>query len=55
MIRQCGSCLRILGEKAPLSDTSVTHGICFECSVEQLRKAGIAVTKEMRETLRKAS
>jgi hypothetical protein len=55
MIRQCGECLKILGEKAPLSDTTVTHGICYKCSIKQLRKAGITVTKEMRETLRKAS
>ena len=54
MIRQCAKCLKIMGQKPPLSDISITHGICFECSIEQLRKAGVVVTKEMKERLKEA-
>jgi len=38
MIRQCATCLVLMGEKAPLSDKSITHGICEECLKEQLKK-----------------
>lgn len=31
MIRECAWCKRILGEKEPLDDPKVTHGICENC------------------------
>ena len=55
MIRQCANCLVVMGEKAPLTDTSITHGICWKCAVKQLRKAGIVVTKKMIEQLKAAA
>lgn len=38
MIRQCAWCLKMLGEVAPLKDTSVTHGICAKCQKELMEK-----------------
>jgi hypothetical protein len=35
MIVQCGWCKELLGEKAPLNDTAVTHSIC-ECCQKKL-------------------
>ncbi len=37
MIRVCAWCGKGMGETPPLSDKSVTHGICKECS-ERVRK-----------------
>jgi len=31
MIRVCYLCHRVIGEKAPLDDKSVSHGLCDEC------------------------
>lgn len=31
MIRQCGWCKKVMGEKEPLEDTSITTGICDPC------------------------
>lgn len=31
MIRVCAWCKRLLGEKEPLTDTRVTHGVCKNC------------------------
>jgi hypothetical protein len=36
----------MMGEKAPLADKSITHGICDHCMEEQLKKLGIKVKKE---------
>ena len=55
MIRQCAKCLKIMGTKPPLSDMSITHGICLECSVKQLQEAGIVVTKEMMKRLKEVA
>ena len=41
MIRQCAWCLKMLGEVAPLSDKSMTHGICKACERGILQKMGI--------------
>jgi len=38
MIRQCAWCLILMGEVAPLSDTSITHGMCEECQKEMRRQ-----------------
>lgn len=45
MIRQCATCKVIMGEKAPLADTSITHGICDKCIGEQLKKLGVKIPK----------
>lgn len=47
MIRQCATCLVLMGEKAPLADKSITHGVCRECFKKQLEKMGIVVTEDM--------
>jgi hypothetical protein len=31
MIRVCYLCKRVIGEKEPLGDRSVSHGLCDEC------------------------
>ena len=36
MIRVCAWCKKILGEKEPLDDPTVTHGICDECLAEKM-------------------
>lgn len=38
MIVQCAWCQRIMGEKAPLSDKSVSHGMCEKCYQEQMKE-----------------
>ncbi len=46
MIRQCCKCRVIMGEKEPIEDTSVTHGLCAAClmilslEIEVLQKGG---------------
>ena len=40
MIRQCGWCKKLLGEKAPYRDKSVTHSICEVCQKKMLEKYG---------------
>lgn len=47
MIRQCASCKVLMGEKAPFTDKSITHGICRGCMRKQLEKVGIVVTEDM--------
>ncbi len=34
MIRVCNYCLKIMGEKEPLEDTRIRHGICKKCLVK---------------------
>jgi hypothetical protein len=36
MICQCAWCHRLLGQKAPIEDRSITHGICVSCSQKLL-------------------
>lgn len=31
MIRICYRCKRVYGEKPPFNDSSVSHGLCYEC------------------------
>lgn len=40
MVQKCCYCLKVYGEKEPLHDTSITHGICPECLPEVLRSIG---------------
>ena len=47
MIRLCSWCQKIMGEKEPLDDRQVTHGICPECQVEIAEEAR-AVHEQMR-------
>ena len=35
MIRKCAWCQSYMGEKEPLNDQSVTHGICKSCLAQQ--------------------
>jgi hypothetical protein len=46
MIIQCAWCLKMVGEKAPLSDRSVTHGICKECQQKMMKQAGMMELKK---------
>jgi len=52
MLRQCATCLVMMGEKAPLADKSITHGICEECAIVQLRKMGVPITEAVRKSVR---
>jgi len=38
MIRQCCKCKKILGEKEPLEDKSITSGYCDQCLDEVMRE-----------------
>jgi hypothetical protein len=38
MIRQCAWCLKMMGESKPLSDKSVTHGMCPECLKKMMKE-----------------
>lgn len=46
MIRQCAWCLKMLGEVEPLSDKSVTHGICEACD-KKMRKQITAMEQKV--------
>ena len=35
----CAWCGKDLGEKPPLEDKSITHGMCRECLEKELKKA----------------
>lgn len=37
MIRQCAWCACIIGQRAPLEDKSVTHGLCKRCQARVVR------------------
>jgi len=50
MIRQCAWCLVMMGESAPLSDKSVTHGMCEKCEKKMMKEV-----EKMKESMRKAS
>ena len=38
MVRKCTWCSEIFGEKEPLEDKSITHGICEMCALQQTNK-----------------
>lgn len=38
MIIQCAWCLKMLGEKAPIKDKNITHGMCEQCMKDMIRK-----------------
>ncbi len=38
MIRACCVCKKEFGEKEPLEDKSVSHGICPTCYPEEMKK-----------------
>lgn len=46
MVIQCAWCLRILGEKEPKSDMSVTHSICQKCADNMVREVYGKAKKE---------
>ena len=46
MIRQCSWCNRVLGEKEPFEDKSVTHTICEKCQEDM-----VGSVKSQRKTL----
>ncbi len=45
MIRICMWCQKIMGEKEPIEDISLTHGICEECA-EEIKKKRLQRKKE---------
>jgi hypothetical protein len=50
MTRQCAWCKKSLGEKAPMEDERITHGICLGCRQKLLRDAGVCDTSELAPT-----
>jgi len=42
MIRRCAWCGKDMGEKEPLDDQRVTHGICQECLKKELREDSLS-------------
>lgn len=43
MIRQCAWCRRVIGQRAPFEDSSITHGLCRLCrgQVLELHDPGV--------------
>jgi len=41
MIRVCTWCREVIGEKEPLEDKSLTHGICESCLERERSKSGV--------------
>ncbi len=37
-IRACAWCKSVMGEKPPLEDKTISHGICFTCEEEQMKQ-----------------
>lgn len=48
MIQQCYRCNTIYGEKEPLEDKRVTHGLCEECYPKEMQR----LQTELREVRR---
>lgn len=42
----CSWCKKDLGEKEPLGDSTISHGICDDCYLEILREANAEVEQE---------
>jgi len=38
MIRVCMDCERVLGEKAPLADKRISHGLCKKCFKKRMQE-----------------
>jgi hypothetical protein len=51
MKRVCADCKKYLGEKEPLEDKSVTHGLCDEC-IEKVKKQFAALNERQPSALR---
>lgn len=49
MIRVCIRCKKVMGEKEPLDDKSLTHGMCDECYHE---KRGRHITENLLKVLK---
>ena len=45
MFAKCAWCGADMGEKVPLDDKNVTHGICEDCYIKELMKAPAASFK----------
>jgi len=41
MLRMCCYCEKIMGEKEPFEDKSITSGLCDPCLKKELKKAGL--------------
>lgn len=50
MIRQCAWCLLMMGESEPLSDKSVTHGICKKCEKKMMDEVRAMEQKHIRKS-----
>lgn len=37
MIRQCATCLLLMGEKPPYENTEITHTACEKCFKKQMK------------------
>ena len=52
VVRKCAWCERVIGEKPPFDDTSITHTICHRCYREVLKDAlvffGTAVVQSLK-------
>lgn len=49
MIRLCAWCQVIMGQKEPLDDKQVTHGICPECQEELKEELRVIDAQRRRE------
>jgi hypothetical protein len=49
MIRQCAWCRRVIGQRAPFEDHSITHGLCRSCRGQVLQLHDPSISKELPE------
>ena len=49
MIRQCAWCRRVMGQRAPFEDNSVTHGLCRLCRGQVLQLHDPTVNEDVSE------
>ncbi len=53
MIRVCMICKTVMGEKEPLENKSLSHGLCFSCMPQWLVDTGdVTEAEAVSETLR---
>lgn len=48
----CMMCKTVMGEKEPLDNKSLTHGICFDCMPQWFMDSGMTEAEAMAETLK---
>lgn len=52
MISVCMKCNAVMGEKEPLENKALTHGICLDCIPQWFIDSGLTESEAMKEVLK---